>query len=103
MKTGEPLYIQPQAYRDRRESQLREWGTLIDKYQAEVEQAEAKAEVEAYYEQIQFLRAKHEKARRMLQDLEQAEGQSWEALTADIDEAFEELDKALQRAASEIG
>jgi len=98
MKTGEPLYIEPQEYQDRRDSELREWGELIEMYEDKAEQAESEDEVEAYYEQVDALRARYEKARKMLQRLEASSGESWADLKASVDEAFEELESAIREA-----
>jgi chromosome segregation ATPase len=100
VRTEQPLYMEPQEYRDGRESQLREWGSLIEDLRAKL--PEIRAEVEEYYEQIEVLRAKQEEARRRLQELDGADEETWEELKASIDEAFAELERAVDRVASDI-
>lgn len=102
MKRGQPVYVEPQEYQDWRDSQLREWGKLTEKLHAEAGQAKTKAEVEAYYERIEDLRARQEKARKQLQELEGASEETWEKLRASIDEVFTDLEKAIGQVASEV-
>lgn len=97
VKAGEPLYVQPGEYTDRRDTELQEWGQLIELYEGKAEQQETEAEVAAYYDAVEALRAKHKKARRMLQDLKSSEGGGWQDLKATVDDAFAELEKAVER------
>jgi hypothetical protein len=69
---------------------------------AKTGQAKTKVEVEKYYERIESLRSEQEEARSKLQELSAAEPETWKELKASIDEAFTELEKAIERVTSDI-
>jgi hypothetical protein len=102
METERPIYAGPQEYRDRRESQLREWGSLIEDLKTKADQVETRHAVEKYYERIEGLHATQEKARRQLQELEGADQETWEKLKTRTDKVLMDLKKAMERLASDI-
>ena len=87
------------AYEQKLQAQLDEWGAEIDKLKAKADNAEADAQLE-YYKQIEELRSMQETATNKLAELKDAGDDAWEDLKAGIDSAWDSLGNALKSAAS---
>lgn len=87
------------AYEEKLQAQLDEWGAEIDKLKAKADNAEAEVQLE-YYKQIEELRSMQETARDKLNELKDASDDAWEDLKAGIDSAWDTLGKTLKSAAS---
>lgn len=87
------------AYEQKLQAQLDEWGAEIDKLKAKADNAEADAQLE-YYKQIEELRSMQETATNKLAELKDAGDDAWEDLKAGIDSAWDSLGNSLKSAAS---
>lgn len=87
------------AYEQKLQAQLDEWGAEIDKLKAKADNAEADAQLE-YYKQIEELRSMQETATNKLAELKDAGDDAWEDLKAGIDSAWDSLGNALKSATS---
>jgi DNA repair exonuclease SbcCD ATPase subunit len=87
------------AYEQKLQAQLDEWGAEIDKLKAKADNAEADAQLE-YYKHIEELRSMQETANNKLAELKDAGDDAWEDLKAGIDSAWYSLGNALKSAAS---
>jgi len=88
-----------QAYEQKLQAQLDEWGTEIDKLKAKADKAEANAQLE-YYKQIEELRSMQEAANKKLVEIKNASDDAWEDLKADLESAWDSLGNALKSASS---
>ena len=89
------------AYRERREAQLREWLARLDAWQARADRRKADAKIR-YEETLDDLRARIERTRKGLGDLREAGEGAWQDLKTGVDEAFDDLREAFERAASKF-
>jgi len=87
------------AYEQKLQAQLDEWGAEIDKLKAKADNAEADVQLE-YYKKIEELRSMQESATNKLAELRDAGDGAWEDLKAGIDSAWDSLGNALKSAAS---
>jgi len=88
-----------EAYEQKLQSQLDEWGAEIDKLKAKADSAEADAQLE-YYKQIEELRSTQEAASEKLSELKDAGDDAWEDLKAGMDSAWDSLGSAIKSAAA---
>lgn len=88
-----------QAYEQKLQAQLDEWGAEIEKLKAKADNAEADVQLE-YYKQIEELRTMQESATKKLAELKNAGDDAWEDLKAGIESAWDSLSSALKSAAS---
>lgn len=88
-----------EAYQEKLQSKLDEWGAQIDKLKAKADQADADAKLE-YHKQIDSLRSKKEKASEKLNELKQAGEDAWEDMKAGIESAWDSLGDAVESATS---
>jgi len=88
-----------EAYEQKLQAQLDEWGAEIDKLKAKAESAEADAQLE-HYKRIEELRSMQESAANKIAELKDAGDDAWEDLKAGIDSAWDSLGNALKSAAS---
>jgi hypothetical protein len=88
-----------EAYEQKLQAQLDEWGAEIDKLKAKTDNAEADAQLE-YYKQIEELRSMQESATNKLAELKDAGDDAWEDLKAGIESAWDSLGSALKSAYS---
>lgn len=95
MERDRPRNVEAQEDADRREAQLREWGTIIEKYEAQGERVGAADNVVAYYRELDRVRARHQVAQDELSQLRAADGDGWEATRAGVEDAFRELREAI--------
>lgn len=88
-----------EAYEQKLQAQLDEWGAEIDQLKAKADNAKADAQLD-YYKQIEELRSMQESARNKLAELKDAGDDAWQDLKAGIDSARDSLGHALKSAAS---
>lgn len=91
-----------EAYRQKFESQLKQWNAEIEKLQAKAAEASADAKLE-YERQIDDLRAKQQEAREKLDELQQAQGEAWKELKSGMDKAWDDMTQAMKRASEKLG
>lgn len=89
------------AYQQKLQAQLNEWGAEIEKLKAKADNAEADTQIE-YFKQIEELRSMQEAATNKLSELKDAGDGAWEDLKAGIDSAWDSLNSALKSAASKF-
>ncbi|MFO8163785.1 MAG: hypothetical protein R6T98_04555 [Desulfatiglandales bacterium] len=87
------------AYEQKLQAQLDEWGAEIDKLKAKADNAEADTQLK-YYKQIEELQSMKETATNKLAELKDAGDDAWEDLKAGIDSAWDSLGNALKSSAS---
>jgi uncharacterized coiled-coil DUF342 family protein len=90
-----------QVYQQKMDARLREWQAKIDELKARADQAGAEQKLE-YYEQIESLRARQQKAREQLDELRSAGEDAWEDVKAGVELAWQDLQDAFQRAAAKF-
>jgi len=90
-----------EAYQEKAEAQLREWGAKIDELKAKADKAKAEAKIE-YYEQIEELRSKQEAIQLKLQKLRESGGQAWEELKPGLEHAWNDLKISVEKAVSKF-
>lgn len=88
-----------EAYEQKLQAQLKEWGAEIDRLKAKADDAEADAQLE-YYKEIEKLRSMQEAANRKLAELKEASDDAWEDLKADVDSAWDSMSSVLKSASS---
>ena len=88
-----------EAYEQKLQAKLDEWGAEIDKLKAKADNAEADAQLE-YYKRIEELRTMQESATNKLAELKDAGDDAWEDLKAGIESAWDSLGSALKSATS---
>ena len=89
------------AYIDKMEAQLREWGTKIDELKAKADKAEASAKIE-YMKQLDSLKAKRDAARTKLGEIRAAGEDAWESMKSGVEGAWSELKSAIDGAANKF-
>jgi nucleotide-binding universal stress UspA family protein len=87
------------AYVDRVEAELREWGVQLDVFKAKAEKSKAEVKMK-YLEQVQELKKKQEVARQKLNELRESGDEAWGDFKKGVEEALGEMKKALKQAAS---
>lgn len=88
-----------EAYEQKLQAQLDEWGAEIDQLKAKADNAKADAQLD-YYKQIEELRSMQESTSNKLAELKDAGDDAWQDLKAGIDSARDSLGHALKSAAS---
>jgi len=88
-----------QAYKDKMQARLDEFGAEIDKLKAKSERAGADAKI-AYQEQIVQLRAQKDAAAKKLSELDDAADDAGEDLKSGIEDAWHSLGEAIKTAKS---
>ncbi len=95
--SGRAIMGLKEAYVEKHEAQLRAWDAEIQKLEAKA--AEANAEVKiVYYEQLQALYSKRDRAREELHALESAGTDAWESLKTGLEHAWDDLKTGMKRA-----
>lgn len=89
------------AYIDKMEAQLREWGAKIDELKAKTDKAEAGAKIECM-KQLDSLKAKRDAAQTKLGEIRAAGEEAWESLKTGVEGAWSELKAAIDGAASKF-
>ncbi len=91
-----------ESYHRKIRARLDEWNAEIDKFEARADQAAADAQLE-YYAQLKKLRALHEEAGNKLDELGEADEDTWENLKNGVDIAADAVDHALESVRSRFG
>jgi hypothetical protein len=86
-----------EAYQQKFDAQLREWGAKIDVLKAKADQATAGAKIE-YYEQIEELRFKQAAAQKKFEEFRDAGEQAWEELKPGLEHAWDDFKSAVEKA-----
>jgi hypothetical protein len=90
-----------EAYQEKMDARLREWQAKIDELKARADQAGAEQKM-AYYEQIESLRARQQKAQAQLNELRSAGEDAWEDVKAGVELAWQDLQEAFGRASEKF-
>lgn len=89
------------AYRQKREAQLKEWGAQINLLEAKAENVGADMRVK-HAEAVQELRAKQHAASAELERLGKASGEAWEQVKATADRVWDDLKNGVAEAHSKF-
>jgi hypothetical protein len=87
------------AYKQKREAQLKEWGAQINLMEAKLETANADMKVKGL-EQIQALRAQQNNASEKMKELSKATGKAWEQVKITADQVWDDLKSGVAEAHS---
>lgn len=98
-ETMETMSKKKKAYVEKMEAQLKEWGPEIDLLKAKAEKAEADAK-STYLKQIEELRGKQESVKQKVHELRESGDEAWEDFRKGVEDAFNDMKKALKRSAS---
>ncbi len=83
-----------EAYRQKKEAQMRIFNAKLEELRARGAKARAEAKIE-YLKQIELLQAKQEAARRKLAELAGSGEETWTNLRAGVESAIDEFRKAV--------
>lgn len=89
------------AYKQKREAQLKEWGAQINLLEAKAENVGADMRVK-HAEVVQELRAKQHAASEELERLGKASGEAWEQVKATADKVWDDLKNGVAEAHSKF-
>jgi len=89
------------AYLEKMEGQLREWGAKFDELRAKANKAEAGAKIECM-KQLDSLTAKRDAAQTKLGEIRAAGEGAWEILKTGVESAWSELKAAIDGAATKF-
>jgi nucleotide-binding universal stress UspA family protein len=98
-ETTERVSKKREAYRQKAEDQLKEWGAQIDVLKGKAQKSKAEVKMR-YLEQVEELRKKQETVRGKLQEFRKSGDEAWTDLRDGIDGALDDLKQALKRAVS---
>ncbi len=87
------------AYEERFRVQLAEWQAEIEKLQARAEKAKTDARI-GYLEEVEKLRKQQQEAERRFSALQQSGSGAWEDMKAGADQAWNNLETAMKKAAA---
>ncbi len=90
-----------EAYKEKIEAQLREWGAKIEELRSKADQAKADAKIE-YMKQVEELRKKRELAQGKLEELRSASDEAWDAIKVGVEKASADLKSAIDSAISKF-
>lgn len=90
-----------EAYIEKLDAQLREWGAKIDLLKAKADKAEAGAKIELH-KQLDAVRARQESAQAKLKELQAVSEDAWETLKDGSERAWHELKVAVESATSKF-
>ncbi|MDQ1325405.1 MAG: hypothetical protein QG564_529 [Campylobacterota bacterium] len=90
-----------EAYEQKLQAQLDEWGAEIDKLKAKADSAEADVQLK-YYKQIEQLQSMKDTAVDKLIELKDTGDDAWEDLKAGIENAWDSLGSVLNSFASKF-
>ncbi len=96
---AETVSRKKEAYVEKIEDQLKEWGIQVDLLKAKAEKSKAEVKIK-YLEQVQELKSKQEAARQRLHELTGSGDEAWEDFKEGVDHALSDMKKALKQAAS---
>jgi len=89
------------AYKQKREAQLKEWGAQINLMEAKLENMSADLKVKRA-EQIQALRTQQHNASEKMQELGKASGEAWEQVKVTADKVWDDLKSGVADAHSKF-
>lgn len=89
------------AYKQKREAQLKEWGAQISLMEAKLENVSAEMKVKRA-EQIQALRAQQHNATEKMKELGKATGAAWEEVKTTADKVWDDLKSGVADAHSKF-
>jgi len=89
------------AYKQKREAQLKEWGAQINLMEAKLENMSADLKVKRA-EQIHALRAQQHSASEKMQELGKASGEAWEQVKVTADKVWDDLKSGVADAHSKF-
>jgi hypothetical protein len=89
------------AYREKREAQIQELAARLDLWEAKLRKAAAEGEIR-YREELEQLRSKLEIARVRLSLLKDAGEAAWQEIRDGLDDAVDDLRRAVRKAASKF-
>jgi len=89
------------AYKQKREAQLKEWGAQINLMEAKLENMTADLKVKRA-EQIQALRAQQHNASEKMRELGKASGEAWEQVKVTADKVWDDLKSGVADAHSKF-
>jgi recombinational DNA repair ATPase RecF len=89
------------AYKQKREAQLKEWGAQINLMEAKLENMGADLKVKRA-EQIKALRAQQHSASEKMQELGKASGEAWEQVKVTADKVWDDLKSGVADAHSKF-
>jgi uncharacterized coiled-coil DUF342 family protein len=90
-----------QAYRDKMEAQIKEWGAKIDILSAKAAKANANARLAAF-EGVEELKSKRDLAAAKLKELREASDEAWDEVRAGAENAFTEARVAVEAAIARL-
>ena len=89
------------AYKQKREAQLKEWGAQINLMEAKLENMGADLKVKRA-QQIQALRAQQHNASEKMRELGKASGEAWEQVKVTADKVWDDLKSGVADAHSKF-
>jgi chromosome segregation ATPase len=90
-----------EAYIQKLQAQLDEWGAEIKKLKAKAGKADADAKIE-YHKIIEDLREKQDKAKEKMKELRQAGDEAWKDMKTGIENAWNNLSESVKSAISKF-
>jgi hypothetical protein len=101
IKSPEERLGERNAYQEKIETQLKEWGAKIDELMAKGR--ESKAEIKKQYDkQVEDLRMKQEALEKKLKELKESGGEAWDHLKTSMEKSLDELKETLDRSISKF-
>tara|TARA_R110002012_G_scaffold108849_2_gene251812 strand:- start:13868 stop:14212 length:345 start_codon:yes stop_codon:yes gene_type:complete len=101
-KSGDGQMDDKSAYAEKFQARLDQWRAEIDKFQAKAKEASADTKLK-YQREVDELRAKQKDAEMKLDELGEAQGKAWEDVKSGVESAWDDLGKAVRRAADRFG
>lgn len=89
------------AYKQKMEAQLKEWGAQINLLEAKAENIGADMKIK-HAEALQELRAKQHAASEKLKDMEKASGEAWDQVKTTADKIWDDLKNGIADARSKF-
>ena len=90
-----------ESYRKKILDKMEEWNTEIDKLEARADRAGSDVQLQ-YYEELKRLRALQEEAASKLEELDDADDDSWEGVRDDVDIAMNAVERAVNIAGTRM-
>jgi DNA repair exonuclease SbcCD ATPase subunit len=87
-----------EAYLEKMEGQLKEWGIEVDVLKAKAEKSKAEVKMK-YLEQIHELKSKQGAVKERLNELRESGDEAWGDFREDVEKALAEMKEALKQAA----
>lgn len=97
----EPIMNKKQAYEERLQAQLEEFNAKINILKTKVSKADPSVQL-SYYETIEKLSLRRELAKSKLNELKNAEDETWEELKDGMEKAWSDLSAAIRAATARL-